>query len=149
MELQMRERRWVAVVLPLPFLLMMAGLYLAIWQNDADFLRGSVQDVEAVMVDAGPLERTTSRPRFRPTFQPVAGSAPFTLEEPLVADELPPRGQPVMLRCSRHTPNRCRTPAHEPRWPFYAFTGVWTLWSVGIAALLWTPFARGRRRRPV
>lgn len=142
-----RVPRRVEAAIPLPFLLVAAGMNLAIWQNDADFLRGAVQEVEAVMVDAGPLERRTSRPRYRPTFQPLAGGAPFTLEEPLVAAELPPQGKPVILLCGRHTPTRCRTPASEPRLPFYAFTGIWTLLSIGVAALIWRSIWRAQQRR--
>ncbi|MFG6430601.1 hypothetical protein [Roseateles sp. LYH14W] len=139
---------WVEAAFPLPFLLVAAGMNLGIWQNDADFLRGDVQQVEAIMVDAGPLERRTSRPRYSPTFQPVAGGAPFTLTtQPFVADELPPLGKPVVLLCSRYTPTHCRTPASQPQLPNYAFTGLWTLLSIGTAALIWQPMWRRRRRR--
>lgn len=132
---------------PLPFLLGAAGMNLGIWQNDADFLRGEVQEVEAIMVDAGPLERRTSRPRYSPTFQPVASGERFTLTtQPFVADELPPLGKPVILLCSKHTPTRCRTPDGQPVWPFYAFTWIWTLLSIGTAALIWRPTGPRRRR---
>lgn len=145
MALRIRSR-WAAAVFPLPFLLTAAGMNLGIWQHDADFLRGAVQAVEVVMVDAGPLERNTSRPRFRPTFQPVAGGTPFRLQEPLVASELPPQGQPVVLLCSRHTASRCRVPAGEARWPQHVFTGLWTLVSLAAAAVVWLPMWRERRR---
>jgi hypothetical protein len=140
--------RWVAAVVPLPFLLIAAGMLLSIWQNDIDFLRGQVHEVEAFMVDTGPQERRTSRPRFRPTFQPVAGGEPFTLDGPFLASELPPLGRPVTLVCSLVRPTRCRTPAFESPVPYYAMTGIWTLWSVLIAAVLWMPTRRGRRRPP-
>ncbi len=139
--------RWAEVLFPLPFLLVAAGMNLGLWQQDADFLRGDVQEIEAVMVDAGPLERKTSRPRFRPTFQPVAGGTPFRLEEPLVASELPRLGEPVVLLCSRHTASRCRVPAGELRWQHYVFAGLWTLLSLTTAAVLWLPTRRERRRR--
>lgn len=139
--------RWAAAVFPLPFLFTAAGMNLGIWQQDADFLRGDVQEIEAVMVDAGPLERTTSRPRFRPTFQPVAGGSPFRFEEPLVASELPPQGEPVILLCSRNTASHCRVPAGELRWPQYVFAGLWTLVSLATAAVAWLPMWRERPRR--
>lgn len=147
MATRSRVPRWVEAAVPLPFLLVAAGMNLGIWQNDADFLSGASKEVEAVMVDAGPLERRTSRQRYRPTFQPVAGGAPFRLEEPLVAEELPPQGRPVILLCSRHTPTRCRTPTGEPRLPHYIFAGIWTLLSIGTAAIIWRPMWGARRRR--
>lgn len=133
----MRAR--LRLLLPLPFLVGMAMVLTAFWQNDADFAFGHAAAVDAVLVDRGPPHPSRGRPRFFPTFRLADGQS-LTLERAMVATELPPAGQAVQLQCSTRVPANCRMPANPGMdWVFCGAAGVWSLLTLGITWAMWGP----------
>jgi hypothetical protein len=137
-----RFRSLALLLSPIPFLIGMAMVLAAFWQNDADFALGRAVSVDAVMVDGGPPHPSRGRPRYFPTFRLVDGQL-LTLERAMVAAELPATGQPTQLLCSTRRPGNCRLPANPGMdRVFYGAAAVWCVLSIGIAGVVWGPFLR-------
>lgn len=129
--------------LPLPLLIVLLPIGTAFWQTDADFALGRTATVEAVLIDRGPPQATQRRPRYFPTFQLASGER-LQVSTGQLADELPPAGEPVLLRCSTRRPTDCRMPGTPLLDPvFYGIAGVWLMLTLLTMGLTWWP----RRRR--
>lgn len=129
--------------LPLPLLIVLLPFGMAFWQSDADFVLGRMAAIEAKLLDRGPPHPMRGRPRYFPTFQLPSGER-LQVSTGQVADELPPVGVPVLLRCSTVRPTDCRMPGTPLLDPvFYGIPGAWLAFTLFTMWLTWWP----RRRR--
>jgi hypothetical protein len=127
----------ILLLAPLPFLFFTSMIFAAFWQNDADYVFGRVRVVDAVLVDAGPPRASRGRPRFFPTFRLSDGQL-LTLDNAMVADEIPPTNQTVVLRCSLGQSHHCKTPASPNIDPiFLAIAAIWSCLSVLMPIVMW------------
>jgi hypothetical protein len=134
-------RPFVRYFLPTPFLLGVAMIATAFWQNDADFVFGDAVPIDAVFVDSGPSQSGSGRPRYFPVFQLPDGRA-LRVERATVASELPQKGQTVQLRCSTKNPGNCKMPGQENDIVFYGIAVLWSLIAAGVTYAMWRPLLR-------
>ena len=136
------SRPCVRYLVPVPFLLGLAMIATAFWQNDADFVFGDAVPIDAVFVDSGPSRSGSGRPRYFPIFQLPDGRA-LTVERATVAAELPQKGQTVQLRCSTKNPGNCKMPnSPENDFVFYGIAALWSLIAAGVTYFMWRPLFR-------
>lgn len=104
------SRPYVRYLVPIPFLLGLAMIATAFWQNDADFVFENAVSIDAVFIDSGAPQSGRGRPRFFPTFQ-LADGRLLTVERATVAAELPQKGQAVQFAAVPRTREtaKCQT----------------------------------------
>lgn len=132
-------RPYVRYFVPIPFLLGLAMIATAFWQQDADFAFENTVSIDAVFIESGAPQSSRGRPRFFPTFQ-LADGRMLTVERATVAAELPQKGQAVQLLCSSKKPGNCKMPnSAVSDFVFYGIAALWSLIAAGVTYAMWRP----------